>query len=432
MIIYVYLFSCIYLTNKGGITINNSPVIKVVDSIMGSGKTSAAINLMNKDTENKYIFITPFLPEIERIKTNCKDRKFYDPKVYTKHGETFYKLDSLHQLLQNEKNIATTHALFKMSTEETRELIYNGNYVLILDEVMEVVKQLEVSKADIQMLLNEKWIINDNGIIHWNTDKEELEGEYKGEFVTVKRLALNNNLILYNGAVLFWNFPADIFKLFKEVYVLTYLFDAQIQKYYYDMNNINYEKYISILENNEYIFKKNEGYSDKQIKQELKKKINIYTGNLNIIGEDQHALSKSWYDNKKHLHKKLKNNITNYFINIVGSKSNYNMWTTFKTYKPKLSGKGYTKGFVSCTARATNEYSHKTTLAYGINRFINPIIKEYFYSYDIKLNEELYALSELIQWIWRSDIRNDNNIDLYIPSQRMRELLINWLDDNIK
>lgn len=400
---------------------------------MGSGKTSAAINLMNNDTENNYIFITPYLPEIDRIKTQCNNRKFHDPKVFSKHGETFYKIDSLHKLLEDNKNIATTHALFKMSTEQTRELIYAGNYILILDEVMEVIKQLEVSPADVQMLLNEKWIINNDSVIEWNTEKEkELGEEYKGEFLTVKRLALNNNLILHNGKILFWSFPADIFKLFKDVYILTYMFDAQLQKYYYDMNNITYEKYISVKENETYIFKKNENYSDMEIKQELKSKINIYTGSLNNIGDDKFALSHSWHENKKHLHKKLKNNILNYFQHITKSKSNYNMWTTFKAYKPKLSGKGYTKGFVACNARATNEFSHKTTLVYAVNRFNNPIIKEYFYSYGITLEDDYFALSELIQWIWRSAIRNNEEINLYIPSNRMRQLLIDWLDNKIK
>jgi hypothetical protein len=398
---------------------------------MGSGKTSSAINLMNSDTENNYIFITPYLNEIERIKSQCNNRKFYEPRVYSKHGETFYKLDSLHQLLQSEKNIATTHALFKMSTEETRELIYNGNYVLILDEVMEVVKQLEVSKADIQMLLNEQWIINDDGIIHWNTDKEkELDEEYKGEFTTIKRLALNNNLILHNNSILFWNFPADIFKLFKDVYVLTYMFDAQLQKYYYDMNDINYEKYISIKEDGAFTFKKNINYSDAEIRNKLKSKINIYEGTLNKIGEGKFALSKTWFDNKKLLHKKLKNNVENYFKNIVKSGTTINMWTTFKAYQGKIKGKGYTKGFVSCTARATNEFSHKKSLAYTINRFLRPTISEYFRSNGTVIDDDLFALSELLQWIWRSAIRNDEEINLYIPSERMRNLLIDWLNNN--
>lgn len=42
--------------------------ITVVDSIMGSGKTSAMINHINSHSENNYIFITPFLAEVQRIK----------------------------------------------------------------------------------------------------------------------------------------------------------------------------------------------------------------------------------------------------------------------------------------------------------------------------------------------------------------------------
>jgi hypothetical protein len=316
-----------------------------------------------------------------------------------------------------------------MSTEVTRDLIENNEYILILDEVMEVVKQLNISSSDIQMLLNEKWIIDNNGLIQWNTDKEKKEGSYSGKFLTVKQMALNNNLILHKGKILFWNFPADIFKLFKEVYILTYLFDSQIQKYYYDLNNIQYEKYISVYEDNQYKFKKNINHSEKEIKEQLKSKINIYKGNLNKIGEDYYSLSKSWYSDKKHLQKTLKNNTSNYFRNIVKSKSELNMFTTFKDYKNKIAGKGYTKGFVSCTARATNEYSHKNSIAYTINRFLNPIIKDYFNSYDIEVNEDQYALSELLQWIWRSSIRNNEPINIYIPSSRMRQLLIDWFNE---
>lgn len=42
--------------------------ITVVDSIMGSGKTSWAIQYINQSSPStKFIFITPYLTEIERI-----------------------------------------------------------------------------------------------------------------------------------------------------------------------------------------------------------------------------------------------------------------------------------------------------------------------------------------------------------------------------
>ena len=105
--------------------------VKIIDSIMGSGKTSYAIQRMNEDVENNYIYITPFLSEVQRIKDNCTSRKFYEP-----FNVGSGKLDSLHNLLKDGKNIASTHALFRLSNEVTKDLIQANNYVLILDEVL--------------------------------------------------------------------------------------------------------------------------------------------------------------------------------------------------------------------------------------------------------------------------------------------------------
>ena len=44
--------------------------IKIVDMVCGGGKTSAAINLINNaPKENKFLYITPYLTEVERILT---------------------------------------------------------------------------------------------------------------------------------------------------------------------------------------------------------------------------------------------------------------------------------------------------------------------------------------------------------------------------
>ena len=38
----------------------------------------------------------------------------------------------------------------------------------------------------------------------------------------------------------------------------------------------------------------------------------------------------------------------------------------------------------------------------------------------------------MIQWIFRSQIRQYKPINIYIPSERMRELLIDWLNCRIQ
>lgn len=102
------------------------------------------------------------------------------------------------------------------------------------------------------------------------------------------------------------------------------------------------------------------------------------------------------------------------------------MWTTFKNSRNYLKGKGYSKCFVSLNAKGTNDYRNCRGLAYLINLYPSTDLINFFKSYGIYINKDLYALSEMLQWIWRSRIRDNKQIDIYIPSKRMRDLLYRW------
>lgn len=393
--------------------------VKIIDSIMGSGKTSFAINHMNEDFENNYVYITPFLAEVKRIKGNCSKRRFKEP-INFGNG----KQDNLHELLANKNNIVSTHALFRASTEITRDLIEIGNYVLILDEVMDVIEQVYLKKDDIPSMINLGLItIDDNGIVIWNEDKLDYDSKYND----IKAMALNKTLIIVNNTMLMWNFPVNIFKSFKEVYVMTYMFKSQIQRYYYDLFSVEYE-YFTIDNSNG--FKLSEMKDDFDRRTELRKLIKIVDNDsLNSIGDKEFSLSSTWFKRNENniLISVLKNNIYNYFRNVTKAKSKDILWTTFKTNQTDLKGKGYSKGFISCNLRATNEYGDRHYLAYCLNVFLNPIISNYFVNRNVDIDEDGYALSEMLQWIWRSAIRNGENIEIYIPSERMRMLLIQYL-----
>ena len=47
----------------------------------------------------------------------------------------------------------------------------------------------------------------------------------------------------------------------------------------------------------------------------------------------------------------------------------------------------------------------------------------------IEVDDDMYSLSTMIQWIWRSRIRDGGEINVYVPSLRMRTLFENWLDN---
>jgi hypothetical protein len=387
---------------------------------MGAGKTSYAIQQMNQDTENNYIYITPFLTEVKRIKEQCTTRKFSEP-VNIGNG----KLDSLHNLLKDNKNIASTHALFRMSTETTRELIAANNYILILDEVCDVIEQIPLKKNDLHTILEYSHIEDD--FLIWD-DKD-----YDGRYNDIKIMALNKTLMVVNNCLLMWNFPVEVFKSFKECYIMTYMFNCQIQKYYYDIHNVQCDYYTVEKENN--LYKLIPFNQRKPIdKSNIKSKINILENDsINNVGAIDYSLSVSWYekDKNKYLVETLKKNINNYFRNIMKAKSNTIIWSTYKDYKGKLSGKGYTKGFLSMNARATNEYKDRYVIAYCVNIFLNPMIKQFFNNKNVEVLEDYYALSEMLQFIWRSAIRENNPIYIYIPSLRMRNLLKMWLESSI-
>ncbi|KGK88644.1 hypothetical protein DP68_06995 [Clostridium sp. HMP27] len=389
---------------------------------MGTGKTSYAIQMMKEAPEiEKFIFITPFLAEVDRIREELPNRHFKTPSVKNKKGS---KLEGLKQLLTNGDNIVSTHALFKRCDDEVRNLLKSNGYILILDECMDVVEQFDIVEEDIQILFKSQTILEDNKRwIRWvGTNKE-----YTGAFKDLMESCFNNNIYHYGERLYLWTFPVDIFDSFNKVYILTYMFDGQLQKYYFDIFNIKYEYKSVIKVEDKYKLTEYKKVLDMKAIENL---LNIYEGKLNEIGNAEYTFSAN---NLKNLKKKpaliklLKNNISNYFKHITNSKSSEIMWTTFKDMKSLLKGKGYTKGFVPCNSRATNEFKDRTTMAYIANRFTNPCVKQFFKANGVEINEDAIALSELVQWIFRSAIREGKEVNLYIPSRRMRTLLQNWL-----
>ena len=387
--------------------------VKVIDAVCATGKTTSIINKINKSApEEKFIYITPFLTEVQRIKESCISKNFYEPK---KMGT---KIKGIKQLIKKGHNIVSTHALFSHFDQETIELAYLNNYTLILDEVANVVEPVNISQSDLKLILENCATVEPDGKLVWYAT------DYKGEFEKYKRLCDLESLMVCNNAVFLWMFPISVFKAFKEVYILTYMFDAQLQSYYYKYYNVQWEN----------LYVKNFEITDEPQDYDIykyKKHINIYENkDGNAIGDLNYTLSASWYKRNGEqtdspLFNELKKKCVNYF-HYMKTPSSKNMWTCYKDYRERIAGDGYKKGFVSLGSRATNMYIDKVSLAYLANIYLNPYIAQFFNSKGVKVNEDLYALSELLQWIFRSAVREEQDINIFVPSQRMRELLKGW------
>jgi len=396
--------------------------IKIVDEPMGTGKTCAAINYINSSSsEERFLIITPYISEVSRYIQECPRKHFVEP--YKKGGR---KMNSIKDYIRQGRNIVSTHALFQRFDSEIVELCSVLNYTLILDEVAEVVRDTNYSTFDITNLLSMYCDLNeDTGMLTWRDEHRD----YKGKFDEAKNMCELGGLALARNKMLMWVFPIEVFKAFQKTFILTYMFNAQLQRYYYDYYGIEYSyMYVAGDSINTYRFSDARsnvaGYNYRDL-------IHILDNEkMNKIGNEYFSLSSSWYDRNSEsaVMKKLKDNIFNYFFNITNSKSKYNLWTTFKDYRSQLTGNGYSRGFLFLNARAMNEYREKNVVVYPVNIFLNPLIKGFFQDHGVTVDEDGYALSEMLQWIWRSAIRDGKEIWIYIPSSRMRSLLEDWIN----
>ncbi|RAI96872.1 hypothetical protein DET54_106230 [Paenibacillus pabuli] len=391
---------------------------------MGSGKTSWAIQHINEAPEQeRFIYITPYLDEITRIKGSVTSRRFIEPN---NRNHARKKMQSLKACIAAGDDIAATHSLFQTADDELIDLITGAGYTLILDEVMDVIEVASISREDIRILRDSGEIdVVDNRVV-WIG-----EGYVEGRFSDIKYLAKAGNLFYHRGSFLIWTFPPAVFRAFDNVIVMTYLFDGQLQRYYYDLHGIKYDyKSVKLAEGERYCL--TEYSRQDEGRAEILGLIDLYEGPMNDVGSASNSFSVGWLNNTKpERYAQIKRNLNNFLRNICDAAGHEILWTTKKDHRQKLSGKGYTKSFLHCNARATNEYADRWALAYVFNRYMHPHERAFFEDRDISVNQDLLAVSDLLQWVWRSRIRRGERIKLYIPSSRMRSLLVAWSEYKI-
>lgn len=415
--------------------------VNVLDAPMGFGKTCGLINYMNTHPERRYMFVTPFLSEADRVIDNCPALDFKTPISMKLRGQTkrLSKQVDLLELLNHGENIVTTHALFMRFSPEIVEAIRAQSYVLVMDEVVDVVSQCDLHPKDARLVQEHYTFVNEDGHLQW---KQTSRVPYNGLFSDIKILADSGSLWRYNDFTIMSVLPISLFTAFEEVFLMTYMFADSIQRCYFDLFHIEYQSiYVTGDSPQSYTLTT----EPQQYKMPgLRKLIHICDDKkLNAIGrmvDRKKPLSRAWYDNKEHAKalKKMGNNIVAYFRSRCKAECTSVLWTAFKARsspsssnqgKPVIHPNGYAKGFIPCTARATNAYKDRMYLAYPLDRYLIPAIKLFFSAHNIPLDQNRWALSEMLQWIWRSAIRDGKEIWIYIPSERMRGLLKDWIKE---
>lgn len=161
---------------------------------MGSGKSTWAINYINSNTEKNFLCIVPLLDECERYKRDT-NIDIVDPEKWGSKWKHF------RYLIENDQNIVTTHALIQKMDLDILELLKSKDYILMIDECLDVLSPYKISRDDIKIIFNENLVsIDEDGFLMWNEDKKP----YKGAFGDIKRLCSFKSLMGFKKAVMSW------------------------------------------------------------------------------------------------------------------------------------------------------------------------------------------------------------------------------------
>lgn len=407
--------------------------IFVCDAIMGTGKTQAAIRFINDNPEKKVIYVTPYLDEVDRLLRDCGEDRLCVPDSERKNGGS--KVRHTEKLIRQGKSVATTHSAIKRYTKEMAEEIARQDYTLIVDEALDSIEPFSIKTADVELLLAAGFLgKREDGSLYWTGKR------YDGEKFSAEVQILQSHDVVYNPEKQVQSgyhviFPKWLLEAFSCVYVLTYLFEGQMMKYCLDLQGLSYEK-IGVRRTPEgaWCFAESWAYVPDYVPN-LPGMIHILDHPINNVGQrakEQWALSEHWFRNGKEYRERIRRNLYNYFRNIMQAPAKDIMWGTFSAERRHLETGGIKKGYVVFNARATNNFKDRTVLAYCANVFMNVGVRNYLKDAGVEVDDGAYALSTMIQWIWRSAIREGHEVWLYVPSARMRGLLTDWIRSTAK
>ena len=492
-----------------------------IDAIMGSGKTTSMIQFAVQHPEFHYMFVTPYLDEVDRI-IDGTGEEFFQPFDYGKG-----KLTELHEMLQKHQNVATTHALLQLARPETLDLIRDGQYILILDETIDCIQEFNtvankpITSEDFQKMLLDKGIIEvfyeyrhpRCGLITW------LGGDAEGTaYEDVARMANEHRLYCIgykpgcnnNNVVLMCEYPAQTFYAFRNVFYMSYLHKNSVMDGYFTLNGIDsFLVSADMTEDGRAILCE---YGTARLQPRMHADlIDVYFDftpsgkQLNKLGEKDFSLSHNDYNHMTASRRRKITEVAVYYFRykcqataaevmyavpkacvISEDEKNEDMlirpngFTFIKernqyrseikefnqqldnwekerkrllVYRDKgiLDEQGEKRllelqklcrkkpltemdymTFVPSNAKATNKLVTRTKLMYGLNKFLRPSVVTLLRNRGFDVDEDQWALSELVQWIWRSAIRIGQPIQILILSKRMRDLFLAWLgvDEN--
>ena len=413
-------------------------VINILDYPCGSGKTTQMIE--GFEVGRKYLVILPYLTEIDRLLAQPKAVDFVAPVEDDNPEGTKYS--SLEAQLKQGLNIATTHYMY----ERLVPLVHQGlldDYDIIIDEVPAVVKQVaHKSKTSIQEFYVDPGYMDVDdvtGLIKptqkWWENSNDVSDTLSSSIITP---ANTGCLYLQGGKTILWALPRTILTAGRSVTIMTYKAEGSLLLPYLRKLGLPYEV-------------SNDNCAEEKFRRKAAELITVEgIGRLSEIPlgfnkqgkamSDPSTSSKISYGLKNLRERKLKGVSTKdilltcrkdaWFKASNDNKPNdQDDEAPIRNDNPGVFAKNSRLKdayWTGNTTRGTNKFIHCSHLIYLYDKNVNPSIASWLGS-SAQAYKDAYALTELIQWIWRSRIRRGEPITVFIPSPRMLGLFERWL-----
>ena len=428
-------------------------VVEILDSIMSSGKTTAIIDWMDKNPQEKYIYVSPNLSEVVDRIPNSSKLDFISPSV-DEFNST--KLEHLNSLLLEGKHICCTHKLYLSMNNFSMDLIASRGYTVILDEEIDVMQSYKgYSFKDVQWLMKEGYIKQNesDGSVDWIKDDELLNSSdhryfYCKNLCDKKALYLTRfdiNSVKAKSVMMVTQIPIRLLECAKRVIVLSYLFKGSILDCFLKLKGFEVKDFTDVTVEN--------------------KRPSYFKDLITVVPPEDlknFNLTSYWWEHKS-TEKDGISKVQNYILRNARKYSNGDnrlvCWTIPKDRAKGVSTASKTTKLVNpvgyvfskekiedennedktktvktpCwlaqNTRATNNFAHKTVMIHCYNRYPLQDIASYLEDYNCKLDDDVFALSELLQWAYRGCVRKNQHMTLCIGSKRMYDLFQNWINE---
>lgn len=426
--------------------------VEVLDALMGSGKTHAIINYMNEHQDRPWLYISPMLEEVDNRVPNDAQKLGFELFV-PKDDKIFSKSEMCLKALEEGMNVCCTHNLMYKFSKKHLEAIKKNGYNVVSDEELNLINGYNTKREDIEFLLSNNIIkIDDNsGEVTFLDEDMSLEARY-GDIKAKSDLGM-----LYaakrSSKFLVVQLSPKIIDCAERFILLTYNYKDSLMETFLTMHN--------------YTCKPMQGITlrktDSEIKKELLERIEfVETPSVAKI-RDKFPLSKTWWVTAQREERLAVSKAIRSCLSKTKLDKSLLFYTAPKDYvldnkgfstvyiggedvekKPKKNkeDEGQEKkvddkkedekdmsNFVACNARSTNKFAYKKLAVHAYNLFPNQAVKAFIQGQGLKVNDDVYALNMMLQWLFRGCIRDSNGgtMKVSILSKRMNTLFKEWL-----